>query len=392
MSTTAASKPQVNDLTHLDYEAIHYFEKAIEKEAQGLMSDAVENYRKAFKLNERVDTLYRSWKVPTTIKKLTNERGKNVMTRVDEKVVAKINVKSLIASFEHIDAEAQCQSEGPKDKSDVASSVAVSVSPLVRLPNDIWLYILEILVISSPESWFQMAITCKKFAYLGLGTSSIWRILCQLVYSKQVYEENQGRFELAIPLDQTEIVPQYGGWRNMLLQRPFVKFHGCYISVVNYYSEGARGESSLSWTNPVRTITYYRYLRFYPDGTVLKVLSIMPPNQVVSHLQRDSRTIPYEDKSEKEKESHKIYRGKWTISSTGEVHIRIDNGSVSYLIFHYYLHVKSAGIHKHGKLNWNKYFAVRKETPDDDRSGEMLDYSIRNEKPFKFSRVKSYTV
>ena len=68
---------------------------------------------------------------------------------------------------------------------------AAVVSPLVHLPNDIWTYILEILIHCSPESWFKMSITCKKFAYLGFGQSTIWREICQLIYPYQKYEENQ---------------------------------------------------------------------------------------------------------------------------------------------------------------------------------------------------------
>lgn len=384
MSTAATSLPLNHAESNLDHEAIKYFERAIEKEAQGLMSDAVENYRKAFRINDRVDTLYRNLKVPSAMKKLTQERGKNVGTRVDEKEVAKINVDFLIKSFANLEVDGLHMST----HEDEENMTVAQPSPLVHLPKDIWLYILEVLVITLPESWFKMSITCKKFAYIGFGSSSIWRLLCQLVYPKQRYEENEGRFEPAIPDDQLQMVSQYTGWKHMLSKRPFVKFQGCYISVINYYSEGARGESSLSWTNPVRTITYYRYLRFYPDGTVLKVLTILPPDQVVAHLQIDNPLIPHDEKHNKE--SHRIYRGKWTINSDGEIHIRIDQGSVDYLIFHYYFTVKSLGINKHAKLTWNQYYAQRKEIENDDRSGEISEYSIRNEKPFKFLRVRSY--
>ena len=93
--------------------------------------------------------------------------------------------------------------------------------------------------------------------------------------------------------------------------------------------------------------------------------------------------------------------GKWTISSTGEIHIIIENGSVSYLTFHYWFQIKSLGyINKHAKLTWVRYNSVRKPTQIitadgeetiDDRVGEIMEFSIRNEKAFKFLRVKSYT-
>lgn len=57
-------------LSDKDAEAILLFEKAIEKESHGLMSDAVELYRKAFKINEQVDALYRASTVAHTAHKL----------------------------------------------------------------------------------------------------------------------------------------------------------------------------------------------------------------------------------------------------------------------------------------------------------------------------------
>ena len=40
------------------------------------MSDAVDLYRKSFKINEQVDKLYRSIHLPNALHKLQNERGK----------------------------------------------------------------------------------------------------------------------------------------------------------------------------------------------------------------------------------------------------------------------------------------------------------------------------
>ncbi|ODV81721.1 uncharacterized protein CANTADRAFT_45427 [Suhomyces tanzawaensis NRRL Y-17324] len=403
-------------LSDKDQEAITWFRKAIDKESHGMMSDAVEYYRKAFKINEQVDALYRAKDVPHTAKKLEAEGGKNTLKKVDEELVKRINVDTLLLSFRDIEAKA------PNPLEDESSDLTIKfanlgvdgheevadvkpVSPLVHLPNDIWIHILEILLITSPESWFSFAITCKKHAYLGLGTSDLWRKLCYLVYPSQVYEENKmitdrlgvgeelDESALPVPLNQLEILPQYNNsWKFMLNNRPFVKFLGCYISVVNYYSEGGKAEFSNSWSNPVRTITYYRYLRFYPDGTCVKVLSASEPNKVIPHLLKHSKSIaPTIDLTgvPQIKESQRIYHGRWTVSSDGEVHVVIENGSAAYYVFHYHFQVKSLAIFKHSKLSWVKYYAVKKEGHDDE--GEENPFAIRNEKPFKFLRVRSYT-
>lgn len=366
--------PTTND------EAILLFEKATYLEEQGRMSDAVDIYRKAFKLNSNIDLIYRS---TYSNKHLSKDKGKNALVRVDDKTVSKINVDELIDSFSDVHLQ------DPLEHSGDAPSI------LLYLPRDIWCHIFEVLIQRTPESWFNMSITCKMMAHIGFGNNT-YKFLCNLIYPKQVYEENetyQSRLvseeELPIPPDQLLILPHYKSWKNMLHERSFIKYGGCYISVVNYYSEGARGENSLSWNNPVRMITYYRYLRFYPDGTVAKMLSALPPDRVVPWFLKERQFIPNAEQNE----ATKIYLGKFTINSSGEVHIQIENGSTSYLTFQYYFQIRSLGQFKHGKLNWTKYYAVRKATsPEDDRVGEVMEYSIRNEKPFKFLRVKSYSI
>ncbi|KAK6454829.1 F-box protein [Scheffersomyces xylosifermentans] len=425
-STDHASTSTDNDSTisENDHEAIAFFEKAIEKESHGSMSDAVEYYRKAFRLNDRVDVLYRQMKVPHAANKLKQEGGKNTLKKLDEDVIRKINVDDLLESFRNEEAHAP-DPNNPEHHDDLLTikfaNLGVDneekfadvkpVSPLTHLPNDIWIHILEVLLISSPESWFKFSITCKKHAYLGFGSSDIWRQLAYLVYANQVYEENKLFLDnmplgqnidydaLPIPRDQLKILPQFkDSWKYMLNHRPFVKFLGCYISVVNYYSEGGKAEFSNSMANPVRTITYYRYIRFYPDGTCVKVLSSLEPNRVIPHLSKEnssgniSGAVADPSSQAPVKEDHRMYRGTWTVSSNGEVSIEIKNGSVPYYNFHYNFQIKSlGGVFKHNKLAWSRSYAIRKKTSeDDDREGEETEFSLRNEKPFKFSRVRSY--
>jgi hypothetical protein len=456
IESTPKSLPSLSDK---DHEAITLFQNASEKESLGMMSEAIDLYRKAYKLNEQVDILYREREVPQASHRLKQEVGKNILKKVDEQKVKKINVTKLLDSFEGIDAHAP-DPNNPDDNEEVLTIKFANlgqenreeladikpISPLTRLPHDIWWLVFEILVLTSPEAWFKMSITCKKFAHLGLASSDIWRKLCYLVYNNQTYVENQyvqqipedqesqenesrehgeGVFQpnlvslpgntlvdmdLPIPRDLVKILPQYNdSWKNMFHNRPFIKFLGCYISVVNYHSEGGNAVFTNSWTNPIRIITYYRYLRFYPDGTCIKLLTTLAPDKVVPYFLKTSQTIdPLHTQASRNqsdlthtqvvtaisKESHRIFHGKWTISSDGEVNIKIENGSVPYYIFHYNFNIKSVGgISKFNKLTWSNFFGIRKQmTEDDDREGEITSFAIRNEKPFKFLRVKSYNV
>lgn len=408
-------------LNESDTEAIKYFELAIEKESHGSMSDAVELYRKAFKINEKVDLLYRTHQVPLKINQIRTRHGDNSIANVNETIVSQINVDNLLRSFEHVEFQA------PKPEVVNANTEFVdlsrltltsdSISPLTQLPKDVWINIFEILVATDPEAWISLCLTCKKFAFLGFS-NDIWRLLCYLVYPRQNYEENQGFThkissqdeDLPIPRDQLKILPSYNdSWKSMLSNRPFIKFNGCYISVVNYYSEGGRGEFSSSWANPVRTITYYRYLRFYPDGTCIKVLTALEPQRVIPHLlkfnktrsilsvfdqvkQHGSANIP--TSIHQVKEGYRIYHATWTISTTGQVHVVLNEGSVVYYDFHYHFQVKSLSkVFKHNKLSWIKYYTIRKQiddNDDDERIGEILELPLGKEKPFRFVKVKSF--
>lgn len=89
-----------------------------------------------------------------------------------------------------------------------------------------------------------------------------------MVYPLQQYQENASG-AVGVPHDPAHVLLHYNDtWKAMVRQRPFVKFRGCYITVVNYYSEGGRAKLPTDWKNPVRTVTYYRYLSFYPPARV----------------------------------------------------------------------------------------------------------------------------
>jgi F-box protein 9 len=72
----------------------------------------------------------------------------------------------------------------------------------------------------------------------------------------------------------------YSSWRLMFHTRPRIRFSGVYISTVNYVRPGASSANQVSWNTPVHIVTYYRYLRFFRDGTVLSLLRRRPaPHQ-----------------------------------------------------------------------------------------------------------------
>lgn len=396
----------------VDAQALRLFQKATEKELRGLVSDAVRYYREAYKLNDRIDHLYRQQNVPRAMEKLRSEHGKNAMHRVDDKVVRAIDVDELLRGFAHMEPQAP-DPEDPEhaDVGHMAVRLAHMtlapkrpVSPLVKLPDELWVQVLSGLLAAAPEAWFSFGVTCKKHAYLAFATPGLWRQLCYEIYPRQTYEENEGLAEpdWVVARDPLACLPAYGGsWKQMLRTRPFVKFLGCYISMVNYYSEGGRAELSELWTNPVRTVTYYRYLRFYPGGQCVMALTRLEPARAVRQMLRENklRRLLEADNRDLSKvnaadEPHKMFLGTWTLSAAGKVHVKVEQGLVPYYDFHYWFDVKHLGaVPNYGKLAWDHFYAVWKEYAGyEDREGEVVEFSLKNEADFKFLRVRSYKV
>lgn len=77
-------------------------------------------------------------------------------------------------------------------------------------------------------------------------------------------------------------------YRQLFRSYPRIRFNGCYISTVNYQRPGATSSSQISWNTPIHIVTYYRYLRFYRDGTCISLLTTHEPVEVVHHLSKEN--------------------------------------------------------------------------------------------------------
>ena len=71
----------------------------------------------------------------------------------------------------------------------------------------------------------------------------------------------------------------------MYINRPRLRFNGCYISKTTYVRPG---ENSFQDTNyqPWHLVTYFRYIRFFPEGLALLLTTADGPSLTVGHLRR----------------------------------------------------------------------------------------------------------
>lgn len=371
--------------------AFELFVLASEKEQVGQLNDAADYYWKAFKLDDKVDLKYRE----KYFEEAKTEESRQIMTRTkDQLKIAgrsnRSNAKPLELNrgrlIELLDSYSTCDFVADDEEKPVY---------LQKLPYEVIENIMELLLIQDTPTWVDFSLCCKKLAFIGFRDKNIWSKLSQLVYEKQVYRDNdEEKFKYLIK-------SQWGiKHYQMLNMRPFIKYRGVYISKVSYMKEGARSENSNSWNLPYRIITYYRYYRFFPDGTCLKIITVLEPKRVISKLHKGYKVsedieLMKEDVREEDVQSPvdnfsnrswlRIFAGTFTMTLQGEVETNCDGPVEKYRFIDKFTIGSTGKYHRHNKLQWvdlGFYDTIN-------RTHSSLNRD--NEKDFVFSRVKSYS-
>lgn len=376
--------------------ALDLFEIASAKESIGQLSDASDYYWKAFKLDEKVDLKYRE-----RFFKLYNVEESQKMFKAKERLKRVPPADPHIRPLELNRTELLKLLESYSECEYIPDNEDKPVM-LAKLPYEVILRILDVLLVSDTPSWLNFSITCKKLAYVGFLEKSVWSKLCQLAYERQNYVDNdEAKFKYLIKSQWDN------NYYKMLSERPFLKYRGVYISKVTYMKEGARSENSNSWTLPYRMISYYRYYRFYADGTCLKIITVLEPKKVIPKLHKGYKVTEDEELMKenlqfeaeiRENGTNKspvdnfsgrswlrIFSGTYAISLQGDVETNCDGPVEKYRFIDKFKIVNSGKYHRHNKLQWvdlGFYDTVN-------RTHSSLNRD--NEKDFVFSRVKSYS-
>ncbi|KAL2872544.1 putative F-box protein (Pof7) [Aspergillus lucknowensis] len=279
--------------------ALEHFERAVEKEAAGNLGDSLHHYRKAYRLDAAVDKEYRNkhfagaWKRPPQ----TTSSDEPTKPAADEKP-AIVPTPELIASFSHLPIPpAEPLFEGDP----------TPPCPIANVPSEVIVEILKCVALTDPAAFGRMALVCKRFAYHFSHEQQIWKRLCQgakfgfkaMHYSFACDIHGHAEHTLApvarftpFPTDMPVQIPSpLSSWSEVFHTFPRIRFTGIYISTVNYTRAGAASAySNISWNSPIHIVTYYRYLRFYPDGTVIYLLTTVEPADVVPHINKSNVT------------------------------------------------------------------------------------------------------
>lgn len=317
--------------------ALELFEAAIEKESIGKFSDAVLYYRRAFKLHHTIDKVYRE-----------TQFNKEKTAEAEEKLAGEFKGLAI--------------KQTPEESEDLESEEEVDTySPILELlTDDALVHMLRFLAVVDPPTWMSLSLSCKRLAGLGFD-SSVWQNLAINTFSPS-------KEWLTKHVDE-----HYMGWKDMYSKRPFIKYNGIYISTCTYLREGSVADS-ISWSNPIQMITYYRFIRFFKSNRCLRLLTVTEPGEVVPKLTKNWASTGLKG----------VHEGTWRLNEdSGELSIS-GEGSVPNYVFIQEFKVASGSRRKHNQLRWVTSSCI-------DARGEQSEFNLRNERHFVFSRVKSYT-
>ncbi|KEF63470.1 uncharacterized protein A1O9_01448 [Exophiala aquamarina CBS 119918] len=287
--------------------ALEHFERAVEKESQGNLGDSLSHYRKAYRLDAKVDQTYKNKHFPARSKP-TDPNPSNASATVpstshhsSEEPTAPLTMSQLIETF----ADAEILGVPPLIDGDAPPHCGIK-----DLPTEVLLELLQVVGIRDPAMLMRLSRVCKRMAYHVYKDNAIWKRVAlgaefglagqrynfvtdlqgrEAVY--RVLEEDHRGQEDGDPSSSlvTDVYfPKEAIWQDIFHTYPRIRYTGVYISTVNYTRAGTSSATANTWSNPIHIITYYRYLRFFRDGTCISLLTTNEPIEVVHHLTKEN--------------------------------------------------------------------------------------------------------
>ena len=427
--------------SHEPTSALEHYERAVEKEIEGKLGDSVSHYRKAFRLDSRVDHTYKNKHFPPQSKSQkstsTTQAGDLPQpSSTNNPSNIPLTVADLVASF----AGVPIAPAEPIIKGDVPPPC-----PIRNLPSEILHEIYLHAALSDPFAFVNLALVCKRFAYDVFSDMRVWKRIAlgpEFGLSSQKYDFScniQGRPIIHETLDfreedglndATKLEESHNqSWREVFHSHPRIRFTGVYISTVNYTRAGQGTATSSVWNTPVHIVTYYRYLRFFRDGTVISLLTTHEPVEVVHHLTKENMELiglhpkehhissvtsaaptvagtapaPHLPPTSQVFMKHAL-RGRWRLGhpsvdrdgngiashvniEEGDVHIETEGVGPRYM---YTMHLslksgsRSKTAVKNNKLQWRGFWSFNHLTND------WAEFQLKHDRAFVFSRVRGY--
>ncbi|MCJ1317286.1 hypothetical protein MMC15_002609 [Xylographa vitiligo] len=300
-----------NDQMNEPQSALEHYEKAVERENMGSLGDSLIHYRKAYRLDARVDQTYKNKHFPPSsfVSKSANPNPSNAAVTVPNPAHHSLhgppaaNASQLIASF----------------ASDILTGAAPPTEgspsppcPFASVPFEILIEILLRTAVLDVAAYVRLSLVCKRLAYLVSTEDRIWKRVCsgsEFGFAAMHYtfachldgmplpppspthtdpSTHLSHLNLSPhippPIPFLPLLPPHPTYAHLFQHHPRLRFNGCYISTVNYIRPGASSPTQISWNTPVHIVTYYRYLRFLRNGSCISLLTTAEPPDVVPYL------------------------------------------------------------------------------------------------------------
>lgn len=426
--------------------ALEHYERAVEKESQGKLGDSVDHYRTAFKLDDNVDRTYKEkyfahkWKMtkanPSNSTPIVPSTAHHSQPEAGVEPVSQTTAQ-LIASW----AECSISNADPLIEGDVPPPC-----PIRRLPVEVLLELLRTIATIDVSVYARLASVCKTLAYHVHTENANWKRIAlgpEFGLASQNYHfstdlhgrsvvwqalEDEDKDERPMPPITEEIFPKEVSYQEVFQSYPRIRFTGVYISTVNYTRSGGASVTPATWNQQVHIVTYYRYLRFFRDGTLISLLTTHEPIEVVHLLTKDNLNVvrasggkaplgpvhfttsagnsltgsSLPPPSAQQILKHAL-RGRWrlchpslattevgtNLAVPGDLHIETEGGAGPRYRYTMHLSLKHGNARnrnapRNNKLVWKGFWSYNSVTDD------WAEFQLRNDKAFWFSRVKSY--
>ncbi|XP_076229262.1 F-box only protein 9 isoform X2 [Nomia melanderi] len=253
---------------------VDYEDETIEEKAKSLFLTGIE-YEQNRKFYEAIQFYKRAVQLVPDIEFRLYESTK--MKPIDD------NLENLDNDSNSVDNNDENHNEEDEEESDLFFKLCKIVNRnkcvcfpkfeqntthISALPMEIMLYILRWVVSSELDmrSLEMFSRVCRGF-YISARDTEIWRLACV-----RAWGVNCGTY-----------IPKYQSWREMYLQRPRLRYNGCYISKTSYIRHGENSFQD-QFYRPWHLVEYFRYLRFFPEGKVLMLTSTDDAQTCVNSL------------------------------------------------------------------------------------------------------------
>ncbi|XP_049952574.1 F-box only protein 9 [Schistocerca serialis cubense] len=363
---TPALESEIDDPGSVENKAKNFFLKGMEYEQDGKLYDAIRFYRRAVQLVPDIEfRLYSS--------KMQNQKEE------DEEDDTNGNEEDSSDSMDEVDVLDRAQKVFNKTHCICLPEYPQKTTHISALPLEIMLYIMRWVVSSELDirSLEMCSRVCRGF-YLCCRDPKIWRLACTRVWG----------------ITCADFDP-YQSWREMYIKRPRLNFHGCYISKTSYIRYGENSFQD-QFYSPVHLVAYFRYLRFFPGGTVLMLTTADEPPGCVGQLTYRTPRHP------------QVLSGYYCLSgscvtvvlqrqqqqSQRQLRTKGRRGEQLYdpgeQTFHLKLQIKNYKEKVHVQLVWECYSIFTRFRNGNETT---TSFSVQGSRypPFWFSRVKSYT-